>query len=395
MLPRLIPPSFSRRTAWNIAPNRIAAALEQRQRSGQPILDLTETNPTKVGLPIPESEILETLADARALCYEPAPLGDPAARLAISEYHRGAVPPEHIVLTASTSEAYALLFKLLADPGDRVLVPVPSYPLFEYLAGLESVETVPYACIWAEDGWIVDFSTLETRLDERTRVLVVVSPNNPTGAMLRCAEASRLLELCRERRLALIADEVFADYIFTDASSCAGSLAGRDESLVFVLSGLSKTCLLPQVKTAWIAASGPADMLGEALARLEVIADTYLSVNTAAQLALPRLLALRNVIRLPLMARLTANRAMLERTLRGSAATALLPDGGWSAVIRVPRHPIEEERVLRLLSRHGLRVHPGFFFDFPDEAYLVVSLLGLEEAFTRGAAILAADADSP
>ena len=386
---------FSRRTAWNIAPNRIAATLEQRRRSGQPVLDLTETNPTKVGLPIPESEILAALTDTRVLCYEPTPLGHPAARLAISEYHRGAVPPEHIVMTASTSEAYALLFKLLADPGDHILVPVPSYPLFEYLAGLEDVETVPYPCVWAEDGWIVDFGTLEARLDDRARILLIVSPGNPTGAMLRCAEADRLLALCRDRGLALIADEVFADHVFSEAPSCAGSLAGRDECLAFALGGLSKTCLLPQVKAAWIAASGPAVLLEEALARLEVIADTYLSVSTPAQLALPRLLALRDVIRPPLMARLTANRGALERTLRGSAASPLLPDGGWSAVVRVPRLPSEEERVLRLLSRHGLLVHPGFFYDFPDEAYLVVSLLGPEETFVRGAAILAVDAASP
>jgi hypothetical protein len=378
-----------------MSPNRIAAALEEHRRSGRPVLDLTETNPTRVGLPMPEAEIRAALADARALRYEPTPFGHAAARAAVAAYHGDAVPPEQIVLTASTSEAYALLFKLLADPGDRVLVPVPSYPLFGYLAGLESVETVPYPCAWEDDGWFVDFASLEKRFDDRTRALLIVSPNNPTGAMLRRDEADRLLALCRDRGLALVADEVFADHVFTDAPSRARSLAGRDEALVFVLGGLSKTCLLPQVKAAWIAASGPADMLDEALGRLEVVTDTYLSVNTPVQLALPRLLALRDVIRPPLMARLTANRATLEQALRGSAATPLPVDGGWSAVVRVPRHPDEEERTLRLLKRHGLRVHPGFFFDFPAEAFLVVSLLGPEDDFTRGAAILAADADAP
>lgn len=386
---------FSRRTAWRVAPNRIAATLEERRRSGRPVLDLTQTNPTTVGLPMPEAEIRAALADAGALRYEPTPFGHPAARAAVSAYHGDAVPPGHVVLTASTSEAYALLFKLLGDPGDRVLVPVPSYPLFDYLAGLEAVETVPYPCAWEDDGWFVDFAALEERLDDRTRALLVVSPNNPTGAMLRQDEADRLLALCRHRGLGLIVDEVFADHVLTDAPSRTRSLVGRDEALVFVLGGLSKTCLLPQLKAAWIAASGPADLLDEALGRLEVIADTYLSVSTPVQLALPRLLALRDVIRPPLLARLAANRATLEQALCGRAATALPTDGGWSAVVRVPREPGEEERVLRLLTRHGLCVHPGFFFDFPAEAFLVVSLLGPADEFARGVAILAADADAP
>ncbi len=386
---------FSRRTAWSVVPNRIAEALGERRRSGKPLLDLTETNPTRVGLPMPEAEICAALADARALRYAPTALGHLAARAAVSAYHGGAIPPEQVVLTASTSEAYALLFKLLGDPGDRILVPVPSYPLFDYLAGLENVETVPYPCYCVDGGWFIDFATLEARLDDRMRAILVVSPNNPTGAMLRCDEADRFLALCRNRGLALVADEVFADHVFTDTPSRVRTLAGRDEALVFVLGGLSKSCLLPQLKAAWIAASGPSDLLAEALARLEVLADTYLSVNTPVQLALPRLLALRDSIRPPLMARLAANRATLERALQGSSATPLPSDGGWSAVVRVPLYPGEEERALRLLERHGLRVHPGFFFDFPTEAFLVVSLLGPEDEFTRGAAILAADADTP
>lgn len=384
---------FSGRTAWHVTPNRIAAALGEYRRSGRPSLDLTETNPTRVGLPMPAAEIREALADARGLRYEPTPFGHAEARAAVAAYHGGAVAPERVVLTASTSEAYALLFKLLGDPGDRVLAPVPSYPLFEYLAGLESLEVVPYPCRWDGDSWFIDLPALEERIDDRTRAILAVSPNHPTGAVIRGAEADRVLALCRERGLALISDEVFADYLVSDAPSRLRSLAGRSEALVFVLGGLSKTCLLPQLKAAWIAVSGPAALADDALARLEVVADTYLSVNTPVQLALPRLLALRERIRAPLMARLAVNRTTLETALRGSAASPLPADGGWSAVIRVPRHPGEEERVLRLLTRHGLSVHPGFFFDFPTEAFLVASLLAPEDEFARGAAILATDAD--
>lgn len=383
---------FSRRTSWSVEPNAIAQAVEARRRVGRPLLDLTETNPTRVGLPMPDAEVRAALLDAAPLRYDPTPFGDPAARAAVSAYHGGAVPPAQVALTASTSEAYAWLFKLLGDPGDRVLVPVPSYPLFDYLASLEGLDTVPYPWSWDGDGWFVDFHALEERLPPRSRALVVVSPNNPTGAMVRREEAQRLLRLCRERDMALIADEVFGDQVFTEAPSRLPSFAGRDEALTFVLGGLSKACLLPQVKVGWIAASGPGDRLAPALARLQVVADTYLSVNGPAQRAVPRLLALREVIRPPLMARLAANRAALARALKGSAATPLPADGGWSAVVRVPRHPGEEARVLRLITRHGLRVHPGYFFDFPGEAFLVVSLLCPEDEFVRGAAILAADA---
>ena len=342
---------------------------------------------------MPVSEIREALADARGLRYAPTPFGHAEARAAVAAYHGGAVAPERVVLTASTSEAYALLFKLLGDPGDRVLAPVPSYPLFEYLAGLESLEVVPYPCRWDGDGWFIDLSALEERIDDRTRAILTVSPNNPTGAVIRRTEADRVLALCRERGLALISDEVFADYLVGDAPSRLRSFAGRSEALIFVLSGLSKTCLLPQLKAGWIVVGGPADLADAALARLEVLTDTYLSVNTPVQLALPRLLGLRERIQAPIMARLAVNRATLETVLRGSGASGLPTDGGWSAVIRVPRHPGEEERVLGLLARHGVAVHPGFFFDFPTEAFLVVSLLAPEEEFARGAAILAADAD--
>ena len=379
---------FSRRTAWNVTPNRLTTAVALRRERGLPLLDLTETNPTRVGLPYPEREICEALADTRLLRYEPTPFGHAAARAAVAGYQ--GVSPERVVLTASTSEAYAYLFKLLADAGDRVLVPAPSYPLFDFLAGLEQIEPVPYPCRLEDGEWFIDFEALDACWEARTRAILVVSPNNPTGAMLRTEETDLLLGLCRSRGAALICDEVFADPGAPIRPSRVDSLAGRDEALVFVLNGLSKTCLLPQLKAAWIVVSGPAQLHDTALARLEIIADTYLSVNTPVQLALPRLLALREEIRRPLRARLAENRAALERILAGTAATPLPADGGWSAVIRVPREPGEEARVLRLLEV-GALVHPGFFFDFPSEAFLVVSLLPEPETFAEGITILAAN----
>jgi alanine-synthesizing transaminase len=381
---------FSRRTAWNIIANPIADALAARRRAGLPVLDLTETNPTRVGLPYPEREIRAALADARLLRYEPTPFGHATARRAVAEYHQ--VSPEQVVLTASTSEAYGYLFKLLADAGDRVLVPAPSYPLFDYLAGLEQIEPVPYPCRLEGGEWFIDFDALEAAWDAGTRAVLTVSPNNPTGALLHEDEAARLLALCAARHAALIADEVFADPAAPTAPTRVRSLAGREDALVFVLSGLSKTCLLPQLKAAWILASGPAGLCREALARLEIVADTYLSVNTPVQVALPELLGLRERIRRPLRDRLATNRGALERALKGTAATLLPCDGGWSAVLRVPREPDEQTRVLRLIE-DGVVVHPGFFFDFPTDGFLVVSLLAAPEALARGAALLAADAD--
>ncbi len=379
---------FSRRTAWNIAPNRISDAVAKYRSMGRRLLDLTETNPTRVGLQYPGDAIRAAVADAGLLRYDPTPFGHQTARAAVARYH--GVSPEQVVLTASTSEAYAYVFKLLADAGDRVLVPAPSYPLFDYLAGLEQIEPVPYMCRLEDGHWFIDFDALDAAWDGRTRAVLVVSPNNPTGAMLRNDEAELLLGLCRSRGAALICDEVFADPDVPAGPGRIASLAGRDEALVFVLNGLSKTCLLPQLKAAWIVVSGPETLRAAALARLEVIADTYLSINTPVQLALPQLLVLRETIRQPLRERLGTNRNVLETALAGTAATPLRADGGWSAVLRVPREPGEEDRVLRLLES-GVLVHPGFFFDFPSEAFLVVSLLPEPATFNEGMEIIAAD----
>ncbi|HEY2946479.1 MAG TPA: pyridoxal phosphate-dependent aminotransferase [Vicinamibacteria bacterium] len=385
---------FSARTGWDLTPNRLSSLLEARRKRGEAVLDLTETNPTRIGIAYPP-DLLAPLADPAALSYEPSPRGMASAREAVAaDYTRRgvAVQPGRVLLAASTSEAYAWLFKLLCDPGDAVLVPRPSYPLFAYLARLESVDVHPYALSY--DGeWHLGPDAVREALTPRTRAVVVVSPNNPTGSYLKRAEAPALLELCAERELAVISDEVFADYAFGPDPRRMASLAGDGEVLAFSLGGLSKSCGLPQLKLAWIAVSGPEKRRAPALARLEVVADTYLSVSTPAQLAAPALLARRPELQRPIAERVGANREALRRRLGPSAPASLLgAEGGWSAVIRIPATQSEEERVTRLLEDQGVLVHPGYFFDFPDEAFLVLSLLPprdvFDEAIDRTLAVL-------
>jgi alanine-synthesizing transaminase len=376
---------FSARTAWDLTPNRLATLLEDKRRQGHRILDLTETNPTRVGIPYP-SDLLAPLADPGALRYDPSPLGLVAAREAVAaDYARRgvAVDPGRLVLAASTSEAYAWLFKLLCDPGDAVLVPQPSYALFEYLARLESVDVRPYPLSY--DGeWHLSAEAVAESVAPRTRAVVVVSPNNPTGSYLKRAEADALLALCAERGLAVIADEVFADYAFGPDPRRLASLAEDGPALAFALGGLSKSCGLPQLKLAWIAASGPERWRAPARARLEVVADTYLSVSTPVQRAASALLARRSELQAPIAGRVAENRDTLRRLAGGSPASLLHGEGGWSAVLQVPATQSEEERVTRLLEQHDVLVHPGYFFDFPREAFLVLSLLTPTDVFAAG-----------
>ncbi len=379
---------FSRRTSWTSSENRIAKAVRSRQAHGLPLLDLTETNPTRVGLGLPEEILREAALDPAALRYEPDPLGRRDAREAVSRYHGTRVPPERIVLSASTSEAYSQLFTLLCDPGDRILVPNPSYPLFEYLAGIASVEVEGYSS-FPFDGWHVDLEELEMKVGPKTRAVLVVAPNNPTGAMLHKRELSVIADICRRHELALIADEVFADYTIGLDPHRVPTLAGHAGCLTFVLSGLSKVCLTPQLKVGWTLVSGPRRKASEALSRLEILADTFLSVSTASQLAVPKLLEARATIQAPLRARLEANREQLVRALEGTAADVLRSDGGWSAVVRVPATRSEEDWVLALLKADGVLVHPGFFFDFAREAYLILSLIVEESVFQLAAQRLA------
>ncbi len=384
---------FSERTRWDLRPNRLAERLAAKRAAGARLLDLTESNPTRAGLSYPD-DVLAPLARAEARRYEPLPFGLPAAREAVAaDFARRGFPvgPDRMVLSASTSEAYAFLFKLLCDPGDEVLVPRPGYPLFEFLATLESVRVRTYPL--AHDGeWHLDVAALRSAASPRTRAIVVVSPNNPTGACLKRDEHDGLEALCAERGVALVSDEVFADFTFRDDPRRAASVARDGPALAFALGGLSKSCGLPQLKLAWTAVTGPEPLRRDALARLEVVADTYLSVSTPVQVAAPELLSRREELQAPIRARVRANLEALRAAIGpGCPATLLEPEGGWSAVLRVPATRTEEERVTRLLEERDVLVHPGYFFDFPHEAFLVLSLLPPEADFAEGVARLLAD----
>ena len=332
----------------------------------------------------PEDRILAALADPRSLSYEPDPAGIQAARSAVAEYYSGRVASEQILLTASTSEAYGYVFKLLADPGDQVLVPRPSYPLFEFLAALESVHPAEYPLVY-DGGWRIDFDALRRRVTERTRAIVVVNPNNPTGSFLKQAELAELVELCRERQLALISDEVFSDYGFEEDARRVRSLVGVQDVPTFVLSGLSKLVGLPQVKLGWIVVGGPAAVRGQAMDRLELISDTYLSVGTPVQWAAGSLLGLRDQIQGQILDRVRRNREFLACQIGTNSPWRVLDaEGGWYAVLEAPRIHSEEEWVLSLLGEDNVLVQPWFFFDFEREAYLVASLLTPPETFREG-----------
>ena len=375
---------FSSRLNWSLRPNRLSALLEEKRQAGAPVLDLTESNPTRAGFAYPQAEILAALADAQGLRYHPSPRGLDNAREAVAGYYRErgtAVQPTDILLTASTSEAYAYLFKLLANPGDEILAPRPSYPLFEFLANLESVNVRQYPLRY-DGAWHIDFDALEQSITPRTRAIVVVNPNNPTGSFLKRAELHRLEALAAERGLAILADEVFRDYALGAEADRILTLAGDRRALTFSMSGLSKIAGLPQMKLGWIVASGPHS--DQAMDALELIADTYLSVSTPVQVALPRLLALSNDIMEQIRRRTALNLAHLRETMHGSSATVLRTEGGWYGVLQVPRTRSEEEWTLELLGQSNVLVQPGFFFDFDAEAFLVVSLLPEFAIFTEG-----------
>ena len=376
---------FSKRTRWDLRPNRLSRLLQEKRAAGGRVIDLTETNPTRAGLRCPE-ELLALLGQATGGRYDPSPFGIQPAREAVAaDFERRGVKvaPDRIVLTASTSEAYGFLFKLLCDPGDEILVPRPGYPLFEYLGALDGVGVRGYP-LHHDGSWRIDLDALRAAFSHRTRAIVVVTPGNPTGAYMTAEEGDALETLAAEGGIALICDEVFSDFDLTGARR-RPSLAHDGPALAFSLGGLSKSCGLPQLKLAWTAVSGPADERREALERLEVVADTYLSVSTPVQVATPEILARVDELQAPIRERTRLNLESLSARLDArSPATLLKPEGGWSAVLRVPATLSEEERVTRLLEERDVHVHPGYFFDFPREAYLVVSLLPDPAVFDEG-----------
>ena len=379
---------FSQRIPASLAPNRVAAALRAREAGAADLIDLTASNPTRVGLAYPP-DLLSALGNASGLHYAPSPLGLLDARRAVAaDYARQGieVAPERIVLTASTSDSYSMLFKLLADAGDEVLVPRPSYPLFDYLTRLDLV-TTRYYDLDLHGSWSIDFASVEQAITPRTRAVLVVSPNNPTGSFVAAGELERLAAICAPRGIAIIADEVFADYeLEAGAARQAGRVSTRTDVLSFALGGLSKSVGLPQVKLGWMAVSGPAPLAADAIERLELVCDTYLAVSTPVQLAAGELLARGAAVRAQIASRIGANyRALHAAVAAAPACRALESRGGWYAVVQVPSLESEEDLVMRLLS-DGVIIHPGYFFDFPRESYLVVSLLPPEAAFADAVA---------
>lgn len=375
---------FSRRTNWNTEENALARAHRERLAAGLPVADLTASNPTRCGFRYPG--ILESLANPHSLDYDPQPMGLLAAREAVCVYyaeHGVKAAPEQIVLTTSTSEAYSFLFRLLCDPGSEIVVPQPSYPLFDFLADLDDVRIKAASFVY-DYGWQIEVESFRRVLTADTRAIVLVHPNNPTGHFTKPWEIEELAALCREFGLSLIVDEVFLDYAFGGrAHSFASGIEGVS---VYAVSGLSKVAGLPQMKAAWIAATGPAR--AEAMGRLEVIADTFLSMNAPVQWALPEWLGRREAVQAQIRARVAVNLAELDRQLAGQRlANRLELEGGWYAVVRIPALQPDEQTVHELLDR-GVWVQPGYFFGMPESGWLVLSLLGSEEDFHTGVTIL-------
>lgn len=383
---------FSRRTEWNTEVTPLAQALAERRASELPLVDLTASNPTRCGIPFPDG-LLAPLQSPEILDYNPDPRGRLSARQAIAKYYSKSgvvIDPAQIVLTTGTSEAYSFLFRLLCDPGDEVLVPAPGYPLFDYLADAECVRLVTTPLIY-DHGWQLDFAALESSITERTRAVVLVHPNNPTGHFTSLNQSAQLFQICHRHKLALIVDEVFLDYPLEaapDSADASSFLARKSDVPVFVVSGISKILGLPQMKLAWIAVAG--EVQKAALERLEVLADTFLSVGTPVQVALPAWLAQCDSMQTRIHARVAGNLSTLDAALAAQSVrwvTRLRAQAGWYAILRVPAvHPDEE--AARLLLERGVWVHPGSFFSMPASGWLVVSLLTPQQEFAVGVQVL-------
>jgi hypothetical protein len=383
---------FASRTNWRLEPNRFATAIEEHRHRGRQLLDLTNSNPTSCGFSYPEERLFAALTNRRVLCYEPESQGVREARDAIANYYRGrqgffgaesSIDPARIVITSGTSEAYSYVFRLLCEVGDEVLVPAPSYPLFQYLADLADIRPVAYPLVY-DEGWQVDLAGLSDALTARSKAVMVVHPNNPTGSFIKSKETHNLAEMCAGRDLAVVADEVFLDYV--DGQERPSTFASDSPALTFTLSGLSKISLLPQMKLGWIVVSGPDALVKVAMQRLEVIGDTYLSPSTPGQVALAEMLAMRGSLQPQMRQRICSNLGFLDMLFpKGGSVERLKREGGWYAVLRVPATGSDEDLVIELLEGCDVLVHPGHFFDFPRDGFLVVSLIVREPEFQEGA----------
>jgi alanine-synthesizing transaminase len=376
---------FSDRTNWNLISNRLSEALAEHRAAGKSFLDLSVSNPTECGFEYDRQAILQALSSPHSLSYDPDPKGLLSARLAVAEYYSTreiVVPKEDIILTTSTSEAYSFAFRLLCNPGDELLIPEPGYPLFSFLADIHDVKLVSYPLVY-DHGWQIDFHALRQAVTARTRGIIVVNPNNPTGHFCKSGETQKLNEICSPRQIAVIADEVFLDFHL--AAVQPRSFAANTGSLTFTMSGLSKISGLPQMKAAWLIASGPEELKAPALARLDVIADTFLSMNAPIQRAMPAFLQLRHAFQKQVMARVRRNLAEFDNQLSAQSSCARLEmEGGWYAVLRVPVIRSDEDLSIELLTSRGVYVHPGHFYDFPADGYLIVSLIAPEGDFNEG-----------
>jgi aspartate/methionine/tyrosine aminotransferase len=378
---------FANRTNWKLTQNRFTKAIEDARASGRELLDLTISNPTRAALNYSGDNLLAALSKPEALDYDPQSKGLLSARKAVADYYRQEhevfhLDPDRIILTTSTSEAYSYIFRLLCNSEDEILVPTPSYPLFEFLADLHDVHVTPYPLLY-DHGWQIDFPSLYKSVTHRTRAVVVVHPNNPTGSFVRGQEVASLNGFCKEYGLAIIADEVFLDYALDGAKRA--SFTRNTEALTFTLSGLSKISGLPQMKLSWLVAGGPPSEVDDAVARLDVIADTYLSISTPVQLATRELLDQRKTIQPLLLDRLRENLQELDRELsRQKSCQRLEVEGGWYAILRVPVTQSDEERAVDLVHEANVIVHPGHFFDFASDGYLVLSLITRPEVFREG-----------
>ena len=382
---------FSRRTAWSLATNRYTEALDDHKRAGRELLDLTASNPTTIGLTFHEDELLRSLTHRDSLTYQPAAQGLLSAREAVAAYYaeKGSrTNAEDLVLTTSTSEAYSFVFRLLCDSGDAVLVPTPSYPLFDFLGDLNDVKLIPYELVY-DHGWQIDFESLRMAIaraqneGSRRRAVLVVHPNNPTGSYVKPHEAAELNRVCSASEMAVIADEVFLDY--SSSEKPPFTFSANSDALTFTLSGLSKISCLPQMKVAWVATTGPETLKREALARLAVVSDTYLSMSAPTQLAVPTMLEARRNIHPQIMQRVRTNLGELDAQLDAQKlCRRLAVEGGWYAVLRVPVLGSDEELAVALLRQSGVLLHPGHFYNFPGEGYLVASLITPTAEFAEG-----------